>query len=132
VQPDKEVLWLGNAEAPWIMMQRKSYVSDTQRAGQMYSRQMALEFTRRKDVLTILAFQEQLCNLMNNLNHRNDSCEPTLEAIQEVCREAGDLDYLVLETGIAHRWVASWTWPVPFGGRRPYYYLYECQSLTRS
>jgi hypothetical protein len=132
VQPHQEVLWHGNAEAPWVMMQRKSYFSDTQRSGQVFSREMALELTRRKDTLAVLSFQEQLCGLMNTLNRRNDSCEPDLNAIQEVCVNATNLDFIVLETSISNRWVASWTWPVPVGGRRPYYYLYECKSLARS
>jgi hypothetical protein len=93
---------------------------------------MTIELTRRRNALNILAFQEQLCGLMNNLNQRNDSCEPDVEAVKELCREAGNLDFIVLETGIENRWIAAWTWPVPVGGRRPYYYLYECQSLTRS
>jgi hypothetical protein len=132
VAPHQEVLWHGNATAPWLMMQRRSYFSDTQRAGQVFSREMALELTRRKNALSALSFQEDLCGLMNNLNRRNDSCEPSLDAIRDLCRDAGNLDFIVLQTRVANKWVASWTWPVPVGGRRPYYYLYECKSLTQS
>jgi hypothetical protein len=132
VAPHQQVLWHGNATAPWIMMQRRSYFSDTQRAGQVFNREMALELTRRKNALSPLSFQEDFCGLMNNLNRRNDSCEPDLDAIRDLCREARDLDFIVLETRVANRWAASWTWPVPVGGRRPYYYLYECKSLARS
>jgi hypothetical protein len=132
VRPDQQVLWHGNATAPWVMMQRKSYFSDAQRSAQVFNREMALELNRRKEALAVLAFQEDLCGLMNNLNRRNDSCEPSLEAIQELCLDTKDLDFIVLETRIANKWVASWTWPVPVGGRRPYYYLYECKSLSRS
>lgn len=132
VKPGQEVLWHGNATAPWIMMQRRSYFSDTQMAGQVFSRELAMEFSRRKSVMAPLGFQEELCKLMNNLNRRNDSCEPDLETIREICRDAGNLDFIVLETRIAHQWMASWTLPVAVGGRRPYYYLYECESLARS
>jgi hypothetical protein len=132
VKRNQEVLWYGNATAPWIMMQRRSYFSDTQMAGQVFSREMAMEFSRRKEAIAPLGFQEELCKLMNNLNRRNDSCEPDLETIREICRDAGNLDFIVLETRIANHWVASWTLPVAVGGRRPYYYLYECKSLTRS
>jgi hypothetical protein len=132
VASHQQVLWHGNATAPWIMMQRRSFFSDAQRSGQVFNREMALELTRRKNVLSALTFQEQLCGLMNNLNRRNDSCEPDLDTIRDLCRDARDLDFIVLETRIANHWVASWTWPVPVGGRRPYYYLYECKSLARS
>lgn len=132
VKKNQEVLWHDNATAPWIMMQRRSYFSDTQMAGQVFSRGMALEFARRKKAIAVLELQENLCKLMNSLNRRYDSCEPDLDTVRQVCREAGDLDFMVLETRIANKWVASWTLPVAVGGRRPYYYLYECKSLTRS
>jgi hypothetical protein len=131
VKPDQEVLWYGNATAPWIMMQRRSYFSDAQRSGQVFNREMALELTRRKKAIAVLAFQEDLCGLMNNLNRRNDSCEPDLETVRELCRDTRDLDFIVLETRIANKWAASWTLPVAVGGRRQYYYLYECKTLAR-
>jgi hypothetical protein len=131
VKPNEEVLWHRNATAPWIMMQRRSYYSDTQRSGQVFSREMAIELNRRKKVIAPLTFQEEVCKLINNLSNRNDSCEPDLETIREICRDARDLDFIVLETRIANHWVASWTWPVPVGGRRTYYYLYECKTIGR-
>lgn len=132
VAPDQEVLWHGDAIAPWIMMQRRSYFSDAQKAAQVFNREFAVELNRRKKALAVLSLQDDLCKLMNHLNRRNDSCEPDLESLRAVCREAGNLDFIVLETRIAQRWVASWTWPVPVAGRRPYYYLYECKSLVRT
>jgi hypothetical protein len=132
VAPHQQVLWHGNATAPWIMMQRRSFFSDAQSSGQVFNREMALELTRRKKTLSALTFQVQFCELMNNLNGNNDSCEPNLQTVRDICQEARNLDFIVLETSIDHKWVASWTWPVPVGGRRPYYYLYECKSLARS
>jgi len=129
VAPTQEVYWHGNATAPWIMMQRKSYFSVMQRSGQVFSRPMSFEFARRREAISTLAFQEQLCKLINGLNKRNDSCAPDLDAIRGVCDDARDLDFIVLDTSIEHQWVASWTWPVPVAGRRSYYYLYECRSL---
>ena len=129
VLPHQEVLWHGNAIAPWIMMQRRSYFSDTQRSGQVFSREMSIELTRRKEAIAPLAFQENLCKLINSLNNSNDSCEPDLDAIRGVCEDAGDLDFIILDTPIANKWIASWTWPVPVAGRRSYYYLYECNVL---
>jgi hypothetical protein len=129
VQPDQQVLWPGNATAPWIMMQRRSYFSDTQMAGQVFSREMAMEFSRRKKAIAVLDVQKDLCDLMNGLNGHDDSCQPDLETIRQVCRDARDLDFIILETGIGHKWVASWTLPVAVGGRRQYYYLYGCNTL---
>jgi hypothetical protein len=129
VQPDQQVLWPGNATAPWIMMQRRSYFSDTQMAGQVFSREMAMEFARRKKAIAVLNVQKDLCNLMNGLNGRDDSCQPDLETIHQVCQNARDLDFIILETRIGHKWVASWTLPVAVGGQRQYYYLYGCKTF---
>jgi len=130
VSSDQQVLWHGNAAAPWIMMQRRSYFSDSQMSAQVFNREMSLEFARRREAIAPLVFQAELCKFLNALNNRNDSCEPDLETIREICRDAGDLDFIVLETPIANRWVAAWTWPVPVAGRRSNYYLYECKSLA--
>jgi len=130
VSTHEQVLWQGNATAPWVMMQRRAYFSETQRSAQVFNRQMAIEFARRKEAIAPLVFQEELCRLINGLTNRNDSCEPDLDTIREICRDAGDLDYLVLESAVGNRWLASWTWPVPVAGRRSYYYLYGCKALT--
>jgi len=132
VAPHQQVLWHGNATAPWVMMQRRSYFSDTQRSGQVFNREMTMELARRKKAIAPLVFQEELCKLMNGLSNRNDSCEPDLETIREICRDARDLDFIVLETSIANQWAASWTWPVPIAGRRGYYYLYECKTIAQT
>jgi hypothetical protein len=130
VAPHQQVLWHGNATAPWVMMQRKSYFSDAQKSAQVFNREMAVELNRRKKAIAPLAFQEDLCRLMNSLNRRNDSCEPTLEILSEICRDAGDLDFIVLETRVSNKWVASWTWPVPVAGVRVRYYLYDCKTVV--
>jgi len=128
VQPHQEVLWHGSATAPWIMMQRRSYFSDNQKSGQMFSREMAIQLNRRKNAIGALSIQEDLCKLMNKLNGRSDSCQPDLEALSQLCRDNHDLDFMVLETRVANRWVASWTWPGAPGGA--HYYLYECKTLA--
>ena len=129
VAPHQQVFWHGNATAPWIMMQRRSYYSDMQTAGQVFNRDMTMELARRREAIVPLMFQEQLCKLINSLNNSKDSCEPDLDAIRGVCQDANDLDFIVLDTPIANQWVASWTWPVPVAGRRSHYYLYECKLL---
>ena len=131
VAPQQEVLWYGDAVEPWILMQRKSYVSIPQQAGQMFNRETAIDLQQRWRVLALLTFQETVCELMNNLNHRYDACEPDREIIGEVCRDAPGLGYIVLATRIENKWVASWTPPVEIGGRSQHYYLYDCKILAQ-
>jgi hypothetical protein len=126
VRPDQQVLWYGTVAAPWALMQRRSYYSPPQQAGQIFNRESAIELSRRRRAIATLTLQDTICNLMNNLNQGSGSCEPDVETVQQVCREAGNLDYIVLDTRIADKWVASWTWSE---GQRHYYYLYECKTF---
>jgi hypothetical protein len=128
VRADQQVLWYENALAPWILMQRRSYISGSQQAGQMFNKDTAMELLRRSQAVSVIQTQENICQMLNGLN-RNDACQPDLDALREVCELASDLDYLVLETAISNSWIASWTPPVETGGRRPYYYLYECKKI---
>jgi len=131
VGSQEEVLWHGDLVAPWIMMLRRSYFSVAQQAGQMFNRETAIDLQKRWGVLALLDLQETVCALMNKLNRRNDTCEPDLQVVQEVCEGAAKLGHIVLTTPVAGKWTASWTPPVEFGGRRPNYYLYDCKSLVR-
>ena len=131
VAPDQQVLWQWDLTTVWVLMQRKSYFSTYQHAGQMFSRETAMELLRRGKVVRFLRSQERICGLLNRLENNFESCKVDLIAVREVCREAVGLDYIVLETRIGNNWVASWTPPVESSGLRPYYYLYDCKKLAQ-
>ena len=130
VKPGENVLWYADLLAPWVLMQRASYFSNVQQSGQMFNRKTAIELQRRKQAVEVLELQEYICHLMNNVNKKTDTCAPDLEHVQSVCKDATGLDYIVLETRIGNKSVASWTPPVEVGGRRRYHYLYDCKNLA--
>ena len=130
VKPGETVLWNGDLVAPWVMMQRASYFSEEQQSGQMFNRQTAIELQRRKQGIEVLELQESICQLMNEINKKADACAPDLENLKGVCKDATGLDYIVLETRIENKYVATWTPPVDIGVRRRYFYLYDCKSLV--
>ncbi|OGA13634.1 MAG: hypothetical protein A3H32_09225 [Betaproteobacteria bacterium RIFCSPLOWO2_02_FULL_63_19] len=130
VKPGDNVLWYADLLAPWVLMQRASYFSNVQQSGQMFNRKTAIELQRRKQAVEVLELQEYICHLMNNVNKKTDTCAPDLEHVQSVCEDAKGLDYIVLETRIGNKSVATWTPPVDVGGRRRYYYLYDCKNLA--
>lgn len=132
VKPGQSVLWYDSALAPWVLMQRESYISNSQYSGESFNRGTAIELLRRSKVIDILEFQERVCKLMNVLDNNYDACAPDLETVRDMCAEATDLDYLVLQTRIENKWLASWTPPVDVGGRRQYFYLYGCKSLAQN
>jgi hypothetical protein len=114
---------------PWIVMKRASYQSGTQHIGQHFNRDTTMELHRRDGLTLPFAFQASLCDLMNRINPE-DRCQPDLEAAQDLCRNAPELDYLVLETDYPGKWAASWSPPVQVGGRVPLYHLYACKTLV--
>ena len=133
VAPHHEVFWYGDVVAPWVLMQRRSYMSAAQKAGQMFNRNTAMDVRARRAALEIVEVQSEICGLVNALNKRNDSCDPDLEAVATACRESkGGLDYVVLPNRIGSEWVASWTPPVEIPYRKPHFYLYDCKKLVRS
>jgi hypothetical protein len=132
VGPQEEVFWYGDVVAPWVLMQRRSYMSAAQKAGQMFNRETAIELLMRRTALNVVEFQAEICLLVNAINRRQDACHPDLEAVATACREAPGLDYVVLENPIAKEWVATWTPPVEIPYRRPHFYLYDCKKLVDS
>ncbi len=131
VSPRQEVFWYKDVVTPWVLMQRRSYMSGPQKAGQMFNRNTAMEFRSRSAALNIMEFHAEVCAWMNAANNRNDSCEPNLETLETTCREAKGLDFIVLRNRIGKHWVAYWTPPVELNYRRPYFYLYDCKKLVR-
>lgn len=131
VAPIEEVYWRNDLVAPWFMMLRRSYFSVWQQSGQMFNRATAMDMERRGRALAMLDLQETVCAAMNSLNRSYDTCEPDLLVLQEICRDAPGLGYVVLTSGIEGKWTAFWTPPVATGGRTPHFYLYDCKTLSR-
>ncbi len=128
---NQEVFWYRDVLTPWVLMQRRSYMSGAQKAGQMFNRNTAMEFRERSAALNIMEFQAEVCRWVNAANNRNDSCVPNLETLVTTCTEAKGLDFIVLQSRIGKQWVASWTPPIDLPYRRPYFYLYDCKNVLR-
>ena len=128
VAPDKQVLWNWDLTAVWVLMRRRSYFSSYQHAGQMFSRETAMELARRKALVAPLRGPEGACAFSNRLR-KNDYCRIAPELVRDVCRAAPDIDYVVTETRFGERALAEWTPPVelPF---RVHYYLYDCKRFS--
>lgn len=130
VRPDQEVYWYEEPQAPWVLMQRRSYLSGAQAAGQMFNRGTAMQLRERRDVMNGLEFQEQFCQFMNKGNNRDDACVDDVQSLRDACRDAKGLDFIVLESRRGNVSVAVWTPPVEYPAFRPTYYLYDCKQLA--
>lgn len=137
VAPGQQVWWHGESLAagrslimPWIVMKRASYQSAFQHVGQHFSRDVTMELARRDEKTLPFAFQASLCADVVSIINPGESCQPEFDAAQELCREAPELDYLVLETDYPGKWIARWSPPAEVNGRVPRYHLYACNRLV--
>lgn len=111
----------------WLVLQRPSYYSLTQAAGLLFKRDTALEMQRRTDLLIPFDTQEMLCGMVNQLNGRNDNCDPPPSLIKEVCDKSPALSYLVFEVDLG-RWHP---WSVQFPGADRPAYFYACDAIRQ-
>ncbi len=130
VRRDQEIFWYEEPSAPWVLMQRRSYLSGAQAAGQMFNRGTAMQLMERREVMNALEFQEQFCQFMNKGNNRDDACVDDVQPLVDACRDGKGLDFIVLETRRGNVAVATWTPPVEYPAYRPTYYLYDCKQLA--
>lgn len=129
VQPTDEVFWVDDPVVPWLLMHRRSYLSGSQLAGQMFNRETAEEGTRRLQVLELFEYQQQICELMNGLNNKVDACQPDVMTLRSACEADPKLRYMVTGSAIDGLWLARWVPPSPKSPRVPAYYLYPCDKL---
>ena len=137
VAPGEQIWWYGESLdgggsvlMSWILMERASFQSYFQHVGQHFNRETTMELHRRDELVLPFTFQDSLCSLMQSMNPGEAKCQADFEAVQQLCRDAPELDYLSVETDYPGKWIASWRPPVPMGGRSPRFYLYACKSLV--
>jgi hypothetical protein len=122
VIPEKaEVLWPNNPTGVWVLLERRSYMSEDQLAGLLYSPQMTQEFHRRAEALRPLVTPGWW-----TLASRSDSAAPrklTPSILEQICKAPG-LDYVVDRSGI-EGYVAMTT--IPIDSIRVY--LYDCHRV---
>lgn len=136
VAPGEQVWWhgedLGDGRSlilPWILMERASYVSAFQHVGQHFNRARTLELHRRDELVLPFSMQASLCGVTELMNP-NEKCQPEFDALQDLCRDAQGLDYLILEADYPGKWLAAWSPPVEIAGRIPRFHLYACKSIV--
>jgi hypothetical protein len=131
LRPGAQIFWENELVAPWIVLQRPSYLNNNQTAGLLFNRGTAEQARIRQNVLSVLEIQTQLCGVMNTLNRSNNSCLIDETAVRDACEASeGGLDYLVLRNPLKSHTLGSWT-ALPGQGQRPVtYYLYQCNDFS--
>lgn len=126
-----QVYWHEAVASTWMLLKRPNYYSVHQGAGLLFSRDTAIEYARRRDAFAALKLQVEVCRLLGALNgdkHDAQTCVPTREVVEDLCRYPQGPDFLVFERDVGKGVVAQWRYPSA-SAEDPTYYLYDCIQL---
>jgi hypothetical protein len=131
LEPGAQVFWLGELVAPWLILHRPSYFNGNQEAGMLFNRGNAKEAVLRQKNLSVLEFQQSICDVMDSLNKGSQSCRLDTSAVTDVCKNAvGKLDYMVLNNTLDVPSLGSWKIIGGLRGDTPITYkLYRCKDF---
>ncbi|MEW5781226.1 MAG: hypothetical protein ACOY6N_07940 [Pseudomonadota bacterium] len=131
IPPRAQVFWEGELLAPWLILNRPSYMNNLQNAGLLFNRGTAEEAHRRLASMHVFNFQKELCQVINGLQGAMGACTPDDEAVAEICAGSnGHLTYVVLPYALRAPPLGQWTVAGSIRGDRPVSYrLYRCEDL---
>jgi hypothetical protein len=120
--PTAEVLWPANPTRVWLLLERRSYMSNGQLAGLLYSPKMTAELTRRTTALAPLASPGWWTSASESKDAAPKKLTPAL--LGQVCR-APALDYVVDDTKLEGS-IGTVVLPL----ERVPVYLYDCHAIN--
>lgn len=124
IPQNAEVLWLDDTMATWLLLERRSYFSQDQLAGILYSPAMTHELLRRAVALRPMANPEWWT--LADLSQEAQPKELTADTLAAICRSP-DLDYVVSDRKLGG---ATLTARMP--QRDLDVYLYECRAVSKA
>ena len=116
-----EVLWPAGAGATWFLLDRRSYLTITQGAGSVFSREASEELRRRANVLAPLVAPGSW--FLDPTTKGEKTKELTPEVLQSICVDES-LGFVVSDDRLDQA-VATADWPT----KGQHVYLYNCAPL---
>jgi hypothetical protein len=121
IPTDSEVLWNEAPQAVWFLLDRRSYLTVSQAAGTVFSRETTVEITRRANALSpLVAPGTWVLDPSTREEKMRDLTAPILRGI---CR-APSLGFVVSEFDVGGAALRA-EWP----GKADYVYLYDCRDF---
>jgi len=117
----------------WMVLQRPSFYSPGQLAGQMFSRQTALEGKLREDRMLPLMNELMQCQAQGTSQAQQLSCRISDSGMRRACGDPGPApDFLVLPYAQTRAALGTWTLNDPVTGELfATYRLYRCSEAKR-
>lgn len=124
IPPSATVYWEDNVAAAWLLLGRSHYASMTQAAGNVFSRQTAVEAERRRMRLAALGVADAAPEFIDTRNYMGKRVQPSLAGLMHVCHDPV-LDYVIHSEKLSNSGVTTL---MLYKGRR-HAYLYDCKKL---
>jgi hypothetical protein len=128
IGPDAQVYWRDTLNHSWAMLGRASYFTEHQGSGVLFERKTAMEFERRRQLLSKLSFQREICMMLAGLEGNEGwgaECIPEVELIEEICRADGGPNYLIFPFRLPRGAIAQWALK-PDNAPETTYHLHDC------
>ncbi len=121
-----QVYWPEELLGIWLVINRPSYITDQQQAGLLFNRQTAEEAYRRRQALSIINVQKEICQSIASFD-RNWSCAPTAETIADICEASQHvITNVILENKVNNLPFEKWTIGLDAAGKPIEAYSYLC------
>jgi len=121
-----QVYWPEQLLGIWLVINRPSFFTEQQQAGLLFNRQTAKESYRRRQALSIISAQKEICQSIAILD-KSQSCDPTAETISDICESSQyAITNVILEKQINNIPFEKWTAGIDTNGRKIELYSYLC------
>lgn len=120
---ESEVLWSEAPQAAWFLLNRRSYLSVSQAAGVVFSREATGEIVRRAQRLSALVAPGTWWHDPMTRQERMHDLTP--EILRSICQDPA-LDFVVSRRDVCG-FVDRAEWP----GKADFVYLYDCRPLRQ-
>ncbi len=141
LQSGDQIYWRRGLDKVWFILQQASYVSFHQGAGILFSRETAMTYRDRTQVVSALDPREfyDLWTIDRNEAQRRKTLHvPEYSDLVSVCQATGGPEAVVLDAAFAGHWQARWALPLVVQrglddvlAPPEAYYLYLCSEIGK-
>lgn len=123
IPKEAEVFWPGAPQGPWLLLDRRSYMTVAQAAGSVFSEATTAELLRRSEVLAPLIAPGYW--FLDPKAAEEEPKDLTLDILQQICVDP-ELSFVVSGDHVQGA-LGRAEWP----GKADFLYLYDCTQFRR-
>jgi hypothetical protein len=131
IAPNTPVLWLGQPEAVWALLERPILHDEIQGAAAVFNRELAVRFGSMRATFESLRQAKLQCQFDHIMLEQpgRPACATPASDLGKLCAQLPQLRFFVAEDRWAPAWISSWAPPATTSGS-PSYHLHDCGRLN--